>query len=132
MDDSGERAAGQEWDSVNDIPMTRHASGWRGSWRLAEDSELDWQDCRVVDMSVRGLGITFVHSDPSVLWGRRLCVELPGGASSVNVRLEGKIEHVMQTINRDVRVGIEFTELSQTERAITAVLSVMCDELVRS
>ena len=34
------------------------------------------------------------------------------------------------TMSRDVRIGIEFVRLSETEQAITAVLSVMSDVLV--
>jgi hypothetical protein len=47
----------------------------------------------------------------------------------VNVRLEGEIKNAVVTMNRDVRVGIEFVQLSETEQAITAVLSVMSDVL---
>jgi hypothetical protein len=35
-------------------------------------------------------------------------------------------------MGRDIRVGIEFIRLSETEQAITAVLSVMSDVLVNA
>jgi hypothetical protein len=79
-----------------------------------------------------GLGITFDYPDPGDLSGRLISVNLPGDASSVNVRLEGEIKNVAPMINRGVRVGIEFVPLSETELAITSVLSVMTDVLVKS
>jgi hypothetical protein len=77
-----------------------------------------------------GLGITFDHPDPSELKGRLVSVNLPGDGSCVNVRLEGAIKNTSPTMGRDIRVGIEFIRLSETEQAITAVLSVMSDVLV--
>jgi hypothetical protein len=79
-----------------------------------------------------GLGITFNHPNHSELTGRLISVNLPGNGSSVNVRLEGEIKNTTPTISRGVRVGIEFVRLSETEQAITAVLSVMSDVLVHS
>ena len=48
----------------------------------------------------------------------------------MNVRLEGQIKNATATMSRDIRVGIEFIRLSETEQAITAVLSVMSDVFV--
>jgi hypothetical protein len=79
-----------------------------------------------------GLGITFEYPEPDDLSGRLISVNLPGDASAVNVRLEGEIKNVLPSINRGVRVGIEFVGLTETEQAITSVLSVMTDVLVKS
>ena len=97
---------------------------------LAGEPDGAWRDCRVVDISMLGLGITFDHPDPSELSGRLISVNLPGDGSCVNVRLEGEIKNATVTMSRDIRVGIEFIRLSETEQAITAVLSVMSDVLV--
>jgi hypothetical protein len=77
-----------------------------------------------------GLGITFDHPNSSELSGRLISVNLPGDERCVNVRLEGEIRNATATMGRDIRVGIEFIRLSETEQAITAVLSVMSDVLV--
>ena len=77
-----------------------------------------------------GLGITFDHANPSELAGRLMSVNLPGKGSCVNVRLEGEVKNASVMMSRDIRVGIEFTRLSETAQAITAVLSVMSDVLV--
>ncbi len=50
----------------------------------------------------------------------------------MNVRLEGKITNTAITMSRDILVAIEFLPLSETEQAITAVLSVMSDVLVNA
>lgn len=79
-----------------------------------------------------GMGITLHRPEVSDLLGRLISVNLPGAASSVNVRLDGEIKSVVPMINRGLRVGIEFIRLSEAEQAITAVLSVMSDVLVTS
>jgi hypothetical protein len=107
----------------------RQPAGWAASYRLGDDPVGAWHDCRVVDISMLGLGITFEYPSPAELSGRLVSVNLPGDGSSVNVRLEGEIKSATATMSRDVRVGIEFIELSESEQAITAVLSVMSDDL---
>ena len=79
-----------------------------------------------------GVGITLDHPNPAELSGRLISVNLPGDGTCVNVRLQGEIKNATATMNRDLRVGIEFIGLSETEQAITAVLSVMSDVLVNA
>jgi hypothetical protein len=110
----------------------RQPVGWAASYQLAGESEKGWRECRVVDISMLGMGITLDRPEHSDLSGRLISVNLPGAPCSVNVRLEGEIKSSVPTITRGARVGIEFIRLSETELAITAVLSVMSDVLVRS
>jgi hypothetical protein len=110
--------------------LHRQPAGWAASYQLAGEQDGGWRYCRVVDISMLGLGITFDHPDPFTLAGRLVSVNLPGNGSCVNVRLEGEIKNASPTMSRDIRVGIEFVRLSETEQAITAVLSVMSDVLV--
>jgi hypothetical protein len=112
--------------------LHRQPAGWTASYQLAGEDAAEWRGCRVVDISMLGLGITFDHPDPAALSGRLVSVNLPGDGSSVNVRLEGEIKNATPTMSRDLRVGIEFVRLSETEQAITAVLSVMSDVLVNT
>ncbi len=79
-----------------------------------------------------GVGITFDYPDPDDLVGRLISVNLPGDASAVNVRLEGAIKDITPSNDRGLRVGIEFVPLTETEQAITSVLSVMTDVLVKT
>jgi PilZ domain len=112
--------------------LHRQPAGWAASYQLAGDSAGGWRDCRVVDISMLGIGITFGHPNPAELTGRLISVNLPGDGNCVNVRLEGEIKNTAVTMGRDIRIGIEFIRLSETEQAITAVLSVMSDVLVNS
>ncbi|HEY5383804.1 MAG TPA: PilZ domain-containing protein [Acidimicrobiales bacterium] len=110
--------------------LHRQPAGWAASDQLAGEQAAGWRDCRVVDISMLGLGITVDHPDPSELTGRLVSVNLPSDGSCVNVRLEGQIKNASATMGRDIRVGVEFIRLSETEQAITAVLSVLSDVLV--
>jgi hypothetical protein len=109
--------------------LHRQPAGWAASYQLKGEPASGWRDCRVVDISMLGLGIMFEPPNPAALSGRIVSVDLPGERSCVNVRLEGEIKNAAMTMNRDIRVGIEFVRLSETEQAITAVLSVMSDVL---
>jgi hypothetical protein len=112
--------------------LHRRPAGWAASYQLVGEQTSGWQDCRVVDISVLGLGISFDHPNSAELVGRLVSVNLPGDGSCVKVRLEGQIRNASATMSRDIRVGIEFVRLSETEQAITAVLSVMSDVLVNT
>lgn len=112
--------------------LQRQPAGWAASYQLTGESATGWHECRVVDISMLGIGITFPHPNPSELSGRLISVNLPGDGNSVNVRLEGEIKNAAVTMSREIRVGIEFIRLSETEQAITAVLSVMSDVLVNT
>ena len=112
--------------------VDRLAASWTGSCQLAGESAEGWRDCRIIDISSLGLGITFDYSEPSELLGRLISVNLPGEASSINIRLEGQIKAVAPTISQGVRVGIEFLGFSETERAISEVLSTMNYSMVQA
>lgn len=112
--------------------VDRKPAGWFASCRLAGEPATAWRDCRVVDISMLGLGITYDHPETSELVGRLISVNLPEEGCSVNVRLEGEIRNAAPTVGGGIRVGIEFLPLSEAERAVTAVLSVMSDVLVKS
>lgn len=82
-----------------------------------------WRDCEVIDISMFGLGITLHHPQPWELVHRSILVDISAIGEAVNIRLEGEVRDAAFTLEGDIRVGIEFTGLSKTERAITAILS---------
>ena len=82
-----------------------------------------WRDCEVIDISMFGLGITLHHPQPWELVDRRIVVDISAIGDAVNIRLEGEIKDAAFTLEGDIRVGLEFTGLSETEQAIAAVLS---------
>jgi hypothetical protein len=81
-----------------------------------------WRDCEVIDISMFGLGITLHHPQPWDLVHRRILVDVSAIGDAVNIRLEGEIKDAAFTLEGDVRIGLEFTGLSKTEQAITAIL----------
>jgi PilZ domain len=102
---------------------SRQMACWSGFCHVEGESASGWRDCRIVDISMLGIGIRMQHPRPSDLVGRRLSVEVPAVGDSVNVRFEGEVKNVARTTLRSVRIGIEFVHLSNTERAILEVLS---------
>ncbi|HXN61485.1 MAG TPA: hypothetical protein VN886_13640 [Acidimicrobiales bacterium] len=102
--------------------VKRLRAGWEGICLI--EGESDELRCRVVDISILGLGVTFKHPSPSPsqLGGRRICVDIPGVA-----RLEGKITHAVPVLGSAVRVGIMFDEVSTPAPDITTVESTMGD-----
>ena len=82
-----------------------------------------WHDCEVIDISMFGLGITLHHPQPWEVVDRRIVVDISAIGDAVNIRLEGEIKHAAFTLEGDIRIGLEFTGLSETEEAIAAVLS---------
>jgi hypothetical protein len=82
-----------------------------------------WRDCEVIDISMFGLGITLHHPQPWELVHRGILVDISAIGDVVNIRLEGEIMDAAFTLEGDIRVGLEFSGHSNTERAITAILS---------
>ena len=54
---------------------------------------------------------------------RRILVDITAIGDAVNIRLEGENQDAAFTLEGDIRVGLEFTGLSKTEQAITAILT---------
>jgi PilZ domain-containing protein len=100
----------------------RQPTAWAGFCHIDGESPTTWRDCEVVDVSRHGLGITFHHPRPWELVHRRIFVDVSAIGEAVTIRLEGVVRDAAFTLEGDIRVGIEFIGLSQTEMAITAVL----------
>jgi hypothetical protein len=83
-------------------------------------------DCDVIDISILGAGIEVYGDVPGDLLGRRLVAEVqaPIGAS-VSIRLVGEVRYTEQGANGGTRVGIEFTDLSETERQILHMMELL-------
>ena len=99
-------------------------AGWNGFCHIEGEGATGWRDCRVVDISMLGVGIRMQYFRPSELIGRRVSIELPAVGDSINIRLEGVVKQAARTTLRAmVRIGIEFDGLSSTERSILEALS---------
>jgi hypothetical protein len=95
--------------------MRRHAqrqtASWEGSYRVEGDPETHWRECRIIDISMLGLGLILDHATPDALVGRWISVEFAAIDDSVNFRLEGRITHAAPTLGGAVRIGVEFDAL---------------------
>jgi hypothetical protein len=50
--------------------LHRQPAGWAASYQLAGEPASGWRDCRVVDISMLGLGIMFDHPNCQVASSR--------------------------------------------------------------
>jgi hypothetical protein len=101
----------------------RQPTAWSGFCHIDGEPTAMWRDCEVIDVSMFGLGLTFIHPQPWELVHRRIFVDISAIGEAVNIRLEGEIKDAAFTLEGDIRVGVELVGLSQAELAITTVLS---------
>jgi hypothetical protein len=92
--------------------VKRLRAGWDGICCI--EGEPDERRCRIDDISMLGLGVTFTHPTPSQLAGRRISVDVPAMA-----RLEGEITHAEVILGGAVRVGIVFSDRSVVSPDVT-------------
>jgi hypothetical protein len=79
------------------------------------DPDTERRECRVIDISMLGLGLVFAHPSPSTLVGGRVAVEVSAVDDRVNIRLEGIVRYATVTTGGTVRVGVEFDDDAETE-----------------
>ena len=108
--------------------VPRQRAGWVGKYFI-EASDLEaWHECRVLDISVIGLGVELFGPVPipEDLVGQRITVEAhtPAGAS-LSVRARGEVRNVGPGASHGTRVGIEFVDLTDVERSILDALVFM-------
>jgi hypothetical protein len=97
-------------------------SGWLGTYTDDDAAH----ECRVIDISVLGLGLELLGDVPGDLIGHRLTIEVhaPVG-DSVTLRLMGRVRNMSPGAEGSVRAGLEFVGLSETERAILSTMELM-------
>jgi hypothetical protein len=106
--------------------VPRQPAGWRGLCLVEGETATGWHDCRVIDISTLGLGITLHYPVLTELMGRGLSVEVPALNETVKIRFEGTIKNVAAPVAGGVvRIGIEFPEHSEASQPMTAVVSLM-------
>jgi hypothetical protein len=80
--------------------------------------------CEVLDISILGAGLELFEPPADELMGRQITVEVetPAGAS-ITLRMTGQIRNVAAGPKGGTRVGTQFADLSETEKAILDVLA---------
>ena len=69
--------------------VPRQPTVWDGICHIEGESPDEWPECRVVDISMLGIGITLNCPSQCPLVGRHILVDVPAG--EVSIRLEGNI-----------------------------------------
>ncbi len=120
--------------------VPRFGVSWSGRCRVQELLDAEWMECRIVDISLRGIGLEVFGSLADDAIGHRIVVEVeaPTGGSTtgqsvsvrlvdgfLDIRLVGEIRHVDPGFHGGTRVGFEFGEISQTDRSLINALLVM-------
>jgi hypothetical protein len=88
--------------------VPRQLAGWSGTCLMDGEPDTERRECRVVDISMLGLGLVFQHPSPSTLVGGRVSVEVSAVDDRVNIRLEGLVKYATVSSGGAVRVGVEF------------------------
>src|ERR1700722_15637194 len=101
--------------------VPRQPASWEGNCHI--EGEFPPRACRVIDISMLGLGMTLKHCSASELLGRRISVDVPAVGDSVSIRLDGVVNNAVPMLEGVVRVGIAFDGLAESESDIAAVQS---------
>jgi hypothetical protein len=99
--------------------VPRQPAGWDGSCHIEGESAETRRECRVIDISMLGLGITLNHPNTSEVLGRHISVDVAAVGDSVSIRLEGVVTNAQPTLGGAVRIGIAFDELSQSDAGMS-------------
>ena len=106
--------------------VPRQNIGWDGKCILEDDPFAGWIACRAIDISVVGVGLEILDLVPRDLAGRALRVEIhPPTSKAVRIQMVGEVRNVGSGPTGGTRVGLEFTELSETEKSILDALELM-------
>jgi hypothetical protein len=92
--------------------VPRQPTGWDGVCHVEGEPAGEWRECRVVDISMFGIGITLNCPSQCHWVGRHILVDVPAG--DVSIRLEGKIRNSKLIRRGTTRVGIEFDLSSES------------------
>jgi PilZ domain len=107
--------------------VPRLMAGWIGYCHFDGDSVEQLRECRILDISEFGVGISLQLPHGTHLVGRHVSVETPTFGASVNVRLEGTVRNVVHHDTGPVRLGIEFVGLTEVELSLVRALGVLSE-----
>ncbi|MBV8462853.1 MAG: PilZ domain-containing protein [Acidimicrobiales bacterium] len=103
--------------------------GWAGRCLDEDADEPDWYGCEVIDLSIVGVGLYLypvLPLTPAALLDHHVVVHVqPPVGDSISVRLRGRVANASVLRDGAVRVGLEFVDLSETERQILRVLELL-------
>jgi hypothetical protein len=93
--------------------LPRHIADWHGKFLIEGDNAEPWRDCRVMDISSAGVGIELANTTSE---------EVDGHTIILAIHLRGEVKHSQPAKDDRLRVGAEFLDLTDEERAYLASL----------
>ncbi len=88
--------------------LPRQFADWQAKCMFGDDPEKRWHNCRVVDVSSAGAGLELPDTEPG---------EVLGSSVVVVIQLRGELRNSRVGRDQGVRMGIQFVNLSESERS---------------
>jgi hypothetical protein len=88
--------------------LPRQFANWGGTYVIESESEMPWRDCRVIDISSIGAGFELADAPLQAAEGQRIFVA---------VYLRGEIRNSLPTREGRLRVGTQFIDITDEDRA---------------
>jgi len=96
---------------------------WPGRCKLDDEPDSEERDCRVIDISLLGVGVEMLGDGVGNLVGRVLVVDVePPIGKSVRLQVSGQVMNQGKTLEGSTRVGLQFVGLSDSEVAVLEVI----------
>lgn len=96
-----------------------NTTAWFGRYFVEDDPQSVSKECRVIDISLLGLGLELIGDMTEDMIGHRLVIHVGALAGeSVSLRMVGQVKNVHASRLGCTRAGLAFTDLSETEREI--------------
>ncbi len=87
--------------------LPRQLTDWRGKCLFEDEADQQWRDCRVLDVSSAGAAVELLGMTPGEVIGTRMLLA---------IHLRGELRHTQGTDTGRLRAGIQFVDLSPSER----------------
>jgi hypothetical protein len=87
--------------------LPRQLTDWRGKCLFEDDPIQRWRDCRVLDVSSAGAAVELLDMRPEEIMSSRMLLA---------VHLRGELRHTQGMDSGRLRAGIQFVDLSLSER----------------
>ena len=103
-----------------------NTTAWFGRYVVEDDPQSVSKECRVIDISLLGLGLELFGDMTEDMIGHRLVIHvgaLSGG--SVSLRMVGQVKNLNSNRLGCTRAGLEFTDLSETEREVLKAIELL-------
>jgi hypothetical protein len=94
--------------------LPRQFADWPGTYIIEDDHEQRSGDCRIIDISSAGAGLELFDEQDEAREGRRIIVA---------VHLRGEIRNARPGRHGHHRVGIQFADTTDAERAYLSSLT---------